>query len=51
MLELAAVERHLLQAKGKVLTEEEKALSEENRVFHGYDSIGIPTGKIFKLQN
>ena len=42
--ELVAVERHLLQARAKALTEEEKALAEKRQAFHGYTVVDTPTG-------
>lgn len=43
--ELAAVERHLLQAKARALTEREKKLSEKKQALCGYDeTINLPTG-------
>lgn len=45
VLELAGVERHLLQAKARVLAEEERALAERNQTSYGYGDVGIPTGK------
>ena len=45
MLELGGVERHLLQAKARVLAEEERALAERSQASHGYGDVGIPTGE------
>lgn len=42
MQELASVERHLLQAKAKALTEKEKTLSERKQTLCGYTS--LPSG-------
>ena len=39
------MERHLLQAKARVLAEEERALAERSQASHGYGDVGIPTGE------
>ena len=42
--ELGSVERHLLQAKARALTEQEKILSERKQALHGYENISLPSG-------
>ena len=44
MQELASVERHLLQAKARALTEEEKTLSERKEALSGYKCVTLPSG-------
>ena len=45
MEELAAVERHLLQARARALTEQERKLSEKKQALCGYEEgINLPAG-------
>lgn len=46
--ELVSVERHLLQAKARALTEEEKKLSERKLALCGYEDVGLPSGMDIK---